>query len=51
MDHKKIDTLQLVRGVTSEQMKIKSKFFLLGTWVSLNHVVCDTIHCPEKGYH
>ena len=32
MDNNKTDTAHLVRAVTFEQMKIKSKFFLLGTW-------------------
>ena len=31
MDHNKIDTLLVVWAVTSEQMKIKSQFFLLGS--------------------
>ena len=32
MDQNKLDPLQLVWAVTCEQMKIKSKFFPLGTW-------------------
>ena len=50
MDHNEIGTLHLVWAVTSEQMKIKAKLFLLDIWCH-SFLWSDTIICHKGSCH